>query len=413
MHLRRLIVFRGEERGDQHLVKHRLAISMVTLALFAAACGGAGATPAPASQPSATQPSATQPAATQPSATQPAQSAEASPPVESAGGVPSLNGNVDIHGSSTVAPISQAVSEDLQEASGDFSFVVGDEGTGAGFSEFFCVGQSDISDASRKIRADDPAKEGDEEATVCANNGVNYAELKVGYDGIAVITNINNPIECLTFADLYALFGPESDDVANWNDAEALAHELGSTTDLPDAALSITAPGDESGTYDSFIELALAGFIATQFPDDPATEGNETSDATHLRTPGDVYVASANDNAIIQGVAGFPTSLGFVGMAYAEENTDTVKMIPIAKAADGTCISPTRDTVTDGTYPLSRSLYIYPNLGRAAENPAVVGWVDYYLSDAGIANVQEVGYVPLHPDDLETSRAAWQAARPQ
>ena len=138
--------------------------------------------------------------------------------------------------------------------------------------------------------------------------------------------------------------GPESDDVANWNDAETLAHQLGSTTDLPDAPLSITAPGDESGTYDSFIELALAKLIAAQFPNDPATEANETADATHLRTPGAVYVASANDNAIIQGVAGFPTSLGFVGLAYAEENADTVKMIAIDKGDGNVRPADARDT---------------------------------------------------------------------
>jgi phosphate transport system substrate-binding protein len=325
---------------------------------------------------------------------------------------PGISGNVDIHGSSTVAPISNAVAEDVAAANPDFSYFVGDEGTGAGFSEFFCTGNSDISDASRKIRADDPAKEGDEEATKCAAAGVEYVELKVGFDGIAVITSVNNPIECLTFADLYALFGPESDTFANWNDAEALAHELGSTTDLPDAPLSITAPGDESGTYDSFIEIALASFIAAQFPNDPATEANETADATHLRTPGDIYVASANDNAIIQGVAGFDTSLGFVGLAYAEENADQVKMIGIDKAADGTCVLPSTETVQDASYPLSRSLYIYPNLGRAATNPAISAFVDFYLSDAGIANVTDVGYVALHPDELQATRDAWAAAKP-
>ncbi len=361
-------------------MKTRFALAALCAALLLTACGGSGATNAP------------------------------STPAPSAPG--GVEGNVDIHGSSTVAPISNAVAEDVQDANPEFSFFVGDEGTGAGFSEFFCVGNADISDASRKIRADDPAKEGDEEATVCANNGVEYVELKVGFDGIAVITAIDNPIECLTFADLYALFGPESDDFANWNDAEALAQSLGSTTDLPDAPLSITAPGDESGTYDSFIEIALNSFIATQFPDDPATEVNETSEASRLRTPGNIYVASANDNAIIQGVAGFPTSLGFVGMAYAEENADTVKVIPIDKAADGTCIAANKDTVQDGSYPLSRSLYIYPNLGRAAENPAITGYVDFYLSDEGMANVNDVGYVELHPDELQQTRDAWEAARP-
>jgi phosphate transport system substrate-binding protein len=373
-------------------VNKRFVLAALATALLLAACGSSGATSAPSISSPATAAPATSGSATE--------------------GPSDISGNVDIHGSSTVAPISNAVAEDLQVNSPEFSYFVGDEGTGAGFSEFFCIGNSDISDASRKIRASDPAKEGDEEEDICAANGVEYAELKVGFDGIAVITSIDNPIECLTFADLYALFGPESDTFANWNDAEELAHSLGSTTDLPDADLSITAPGDESGTYDSFMEIALASFIATQFPNDPATEVNETADATHLRTPGDIYVASANDNAIIQGVAGFPTSLGFVGLHYAEENADTVKMIPIDKAADGTCSLASTKTVQDASYPLSRSLYIYPNLGRAADNPAITGFVDFYLSNEGIANVTDVGYVALHEDELQATRDAWDAAKP-
>jgi phosphate transport system substrate-binding protein len=398
-------------------VKSRFAISIVTLALFAVACGGGGATTKPAtpagSTPAAGTPAASTPAATPAGATATPATGTTAPSTEvpSTGAetppasLPAVEGNVDIHGSSTVAPISNAVAEELQLSNEGFSYTVGDEGTGAGFADFFCVGQSDIADASRKIKPDDPAVEGDEEATVCAANSIDYAELKIGYDGLAVITAVDNPIECLTFADLYALMGPESDNVVNWQDAQALATQLGSTTTLPDAPLSITAPGTESGTYDSFIELVMAKFIAAQFPD-------AVADNTHLRTPGDIYVASPNDNAIIQGVAGFPTSLGFVGLAYAEENTDTVKMIAIDKG-DGNCVLPTRETVSDATYPISRPLFIYPNLGKAAENPAITGYVDFYLSDTGIANVGDVGYVPLPQSELDATRATWDAAKPQ
>jgi phosphate transport system substrate-binding protein len=353
---------------------------LATIAVFVAvACGsGGGATSAPAT---------------------PAPGSSSVP-----GGVPTgIDGNVDIHGSSTVAPISNAVAEDLADANPEFSYVVGDEGTGAGFADFFCVDGSDIADASRPIRASDPSDDDDEEADVCAANGVEYVELKVAYDGIAVITHVDNPVTCLTFADLYALMGPEADGVANWNDAETVAHELGSTTDLPDAPLSITAPGDESGTYDSFIELVMLDLIEERFPDDPES-------AEHLRTPGDVYVASPNDNVIIQGISGFETSLGFVGLSYAEENAATVKMLEVDNG-DG-CVAPTIDTVADGSYPISRPLFIYPNLGRAASNPALVAYVDYYLSDAGISNAAEVGYVPLPADELQATVDAWEAAKP-
>lgn len=318
-----------------------------------------------------------------------------------------VEGNVDIHGSSTVGPISNAVAEDFQALNPNFSYVVGEEGTGDGFKLFFCVDQSDISDASRKIKADNPDVEGDEEATICANNGIEWVELKVAYDGLAVITHPDTPIDCLTFADLYALMGPEADttganggQVTNWNDAEALAQELGSTTDLPDSPLAITAPGDESGTYDSFIEIAMGGFIKDREQED------------RLRTPGDVYVASANDNVIIQGIAGVVGSLGFVGLAYAQENADTVKILSVDKAGDGTCVTPSAETVVDGTYPIARPLFIYPNLGRAAENAAMVAYVDFYLSDAGIANAADVGYVALSAEERAATRQAWEAAKP-
>lgn len=375
-----------------------IGVAFVT-GLLIAACGPGGATTAPTRAPTA--PPATGAAATPtPAATM----AEPTTSAPSPGEIPTgISGGVDIHGSSTVFPISNAVAEDLASVNPEFSYVVGEEGTGDGFELFFCVGQADISDASRPIRAADPATTEQEEAELCEANGVEWVELKVAFDGLAVITSINNPIECLTFADLYALMGPETDAITNWNDAETIAHELGSTTDLPDAPLSITAPGDESGTYDSFIELALGDIVEERFPDDPDTN-------MRLRTPGDIYVASSNDNAIIQGVAGFDTSLGFVGLAYAEENTDTVKILGV-DGGDG-CVVPSIETVSDGSYPISRPLFIYPNLGRAVENQTIVQYVDYYLSDAGVANAAEVGYVALPANELQATRDAWEAAKP-
>ncbi len=382
-------------------ISKTVAVAAIAIALLVAACGGGGATTAPTSAPTASGAPTGAPSDT------PTDTSSDTPSESPAGGaVPVVTGNVDIHGSSTVFPISNAVAEDIAAVSPEFSYFVGFEGTGAGFSDFFCVDSGDIADASRSIRADDPSNDEDEEATICANNGVEFVELKVGYDGIAVITDIANPIECLTFADLYALMGPESDPVANWNDAEALAQQLGSTTDLPDAALSITAPGDESGTYDSFVELALADLVEAQFgPDEVAIDEN-----MRLRTPGGVYIASSNDNAIIQGVGGTPNSLGFVGLAYAEESIDQVKILGV-DGGEG-CVAASPETVADGTYPISRPLFIYPSLTRAASNPAIVSYVDYYLSDSGITNVAETGYVDLPAEELDATRTAWDGAKP-
>ena len=137
--------------------------------------------------------------------------------------------------------------------------------------------------------------------------------------------SIANPIECLTFADLYALMGPESDAVANWNDAEALAQQLGSTTDLPDAALSITAPGDESGTYDSFVELALGDLVEAQFAPTrrPSTRTRGCAPRAASTSPRATTTRSSRASAAL------PTRSGFVGLAYAEESIDQVKILGV------------------------------------------------------------------------------------
>src|SRR5829696_1589515 len=149
-----------------------------------------------------------------------------------------VSGEVNVTGSSTVEPISTAVAELFQEENGDVTVNVDGPGTGDGFQQF-CNGEADITDASRAIEQ--------EETDACQQNGVEYIELKVGFDGISVLTNpANEDVSCLTFADLYALIGPESEGVDNWSGAQALATELGSSTELPDASLDITGPGEES-----------------------------------------------------------------------------------------------------------------------------------------------------------------------
>jgi len=351
----------------------RVATMAFAAALVAGACsGGSGAATAPASSAA-------------PGASSPAASAGESP---SGGGA--VTGSIVVSGSSTVQPISEAVSEAFKEENPGFDYTVEGPGTGDGFKKF-CAGETDISDASRKIK--------DTEAADCQTNGVTYTELKVAIDGISVLTaKADTAVTCLSFADLYALMGPESTGFAKWSDASALAKELGSNTTFPDATLSITGPGEESGTFDSFIEIALAG-----------AAGTRKQDAT---TRPD-YTASANDNAIIEGIAGTPSSLGWVGFAYYEENLDKVKAIGISKDPNGTCVEPTAETIAAGQYPISRDLYIYVNDEKAKANAAIPAWVDFYLADGTIDGILEtVPYVPLKPEALKASQDAWAAAHP-
>ena len=300
-----------------------------------------------------------------------------------------VTGTLTISGSSTVQRISSLVAEDFQALNPDVEYTVDGPGTGDGFA-LFCNGETDISDASRAIK--------DEEAAACADKGIHYVELQVGIDGLSVITSpANEAVTCLSFLDLYALLGPESQGFDNWSDADDLAGELASLegngdshAPYPDAALRVTAPGEESGTYDSFVEFAVAG-IAGEREQDAVTRPD--------------YTASGDDNVIIEGVSGFDTSLGWVGFAFADENKDTIKSLEV-DGGDG-CVAPTPETIASGDYPMSRPLFIYVNTDKEATNPAITAFVDYYLSDAGIAVVTEADYIALTADELAATRSTW------
>jgi len=354
----------------------RLGALALGAVLVLSACSSGGASTAPSTAASAAAPTA---------------ASSGAPGSEAPAGV---SGSIIVSGSSTVEPISSAIAEAFKAANPDFNFTVTGPGTGDGFKTF-CAGETDISDASRKIKAEG-------EADVCATNGIEYVELAIAYDGITILTSPDNALECLSFADLYALTGPESTGFKKWTDASALAKELGSNTVYPDADLAITGPGEESGTYDSYLELVLDGIGAERKTTDPT--------AKHTLTRPD-YVASANDNAIIEGIA-TAGSLGWVGFAFAEENAATVKELGISKEPNGTCVTPSAESISDGTYPISRTLYIYVNTAKAASNPAVAGYVDYYLADGTISKALEtVPYVNLPADKLAASKTAWDAAK--
>lgn len=349
------------------------ALALVaTIALSACSSGGASSSPTTAASAAAPTTAASSSAATEPSAA-------------------AITGTINVSGSSTVEPISTAVAELVKASNSGFNFTVTGPGTGDGFKTF-CTGETDISDASRKIK--------DEEAATCAAAGIEYTELKIAIDGMTVMTSPDNAaVTCLSFADLYALTGPQSQGFDKWSSATELAKSLGSNTVFPDTDLPITGPGEESGTYDSYVELVITPIAAKQTP--PAESATRPD-----------YVASANDNAIIAGVQGSPSSLGWVGYAFAQENKDTIKELAVAKDPNGTCVEPTDATIADGSYPLSRSLYIYVNKAKAAANPAVAGYVDFYLADGTISTVlQTVPYVNLPASELDATRAAWEASK--
>lgn len=355
----------------------RLTAMLMALSLFAAACGND----------EEEDPVAADDTETEAATDEPSEPSESTEDTEAPAGE-EVSGEVNISGSSTVEPISVRVAELYEEVAPDVVVNVDGPGTGDGF-ELFCSGETDISDASRAIK--------EEEIAACEENDVEFIELKVAFDGISVLTNpANESVECLTFADLYALIGPEAEGVTNWSDAQALATELGSSTELPDAPLDIVGPGEESGTYDSFIEIVFADIAEAQLEAGAITEEQE-------ETTRPDYQSSPDDNTIIQGVEGSESSLGWVGFAFAEEAGEGVKELEI-DGGDG-CVAPSSETIADGSYPISRPLFIYVSATAMEENPAVAAYAEYYLGE-GISAVEEVGYVALPDDQLSESTDA-------
>ena len=305
-----------------------------------------------------------------------------------------LEGPVFASGSSTVEPITLIVAEQLHERDATFGYQVEGPGTGDGFA-LFCNGETDLNNASRPIQPS--------EVEDCAANGVEFVELLVAYDGLTVITAAeNDAVDCLSFLDLYALLGPESQGIWTWADADPLAADLeadlgttfgASGAPYPPGDLVVTAPGEESGTFDTFVEIVIA----------PIADERGTD---HTTRPD--YVASPNDNVILEGIAGTTTSLGWVGMAFAEESAGFVRQLEI-DGGDG-CVAPTDEAVADGSYPIARPLFVYVNLGRAEGSAALRGFIDFYLTDAGLGSADEVGYVELTEAQAAETREAWDAA---
>ena len=260
-----------------------------------------------------------------------------------------LKGEIIIDGSSTVAPISSAVAEEFFRENRNVNIAIGISGTGGGFKKF-AVGEIDIANASRKIK--------EKEAKEAKKNGVEYIELQVALDGIAVVVNKENTwAQELTEEDLKKIWENGSK-IMNWKEINP---------SWPSEVIKLYGPDQDSGTFDYFVEEILG------------KDGQIRID----------YSPSSDDNQLVQGVEGDKGSLGFFGYAYYIEQKDKLNAV----AVHG--VRPTDETVKTGKYkPLSRPLYIYVNKKSLKEKPEVRAFVEYYLKNASKA-VKLTGYVPL------------------
>ena len=279
------------------------------------------------------------------------------------GGGQNLSGTIKIDGSSTVAPFAQAAQEAFQAENPEVKITVGTSGTGGGF-EKFCAGETDISDASRPIKPD-------EEAPVCKKAGIDYTEVQVANDGIAVVTNPDLKVDCLTTDQLKEL----------WNQGSKVKSLSEIDPKLPDTQLSLFGPGTDSGTFDFFTDVING------------EEGVSRED----------YQPSEDDNVLVQGVAGEAGGLGYFGHSYYEQNQDKLNLVKI-DGGDG-CVEPTTETIQSGEYkPLSRPLFMYPS-AKALKRPEVKAFLDYIETHyEEIAEASQI--VPMSAEQADRSKAA-------
>ncbi len=260
---------------------------------------------------------------------------------------------IRVDGSSTVFPVSQAVATAFAGTEGAAPVEVNQSGTSAGFDKF-CAGEIDVAGASRSIRT--------REIMACFRAGVRYVEVPIAFDGITIIVHPSNPVNAITIEELRAIWQQSAEGtVTTWRSANAA---------WPDQPLTLFGPGGESGTYDYFVDAVIG-------------------DAGDLRVD---YTASEDDSVILEGVAGNPNGLGFLGHSYYERNRDRLKALAVNSGAGA--MAPTAENISSGAYsPLSRPVFIYINaasLGR----PEVMQFAEFYVNSAERV-AGEVGYVAL------------------
>ncbi len=269
----------------------------------------------------------------------------------------SLEGEIQVDGSSTVFPITEAMAEEfgiLTERG--VRVTVGVSGTGGGFKRF-CAGETDISDASRPIK--------DAEAELCGEAGIGFIEVPVAFDGLTVVINPDNDwVDHLTVEELNHMFRPE-DYATLWSEVR---------DGFPEVEIALYAPGADSGTFDYFTEAINGG------------GGVHRSDNTTF---------SEDDNVLVQGVSADRGGIGYFGFSYYANNSDSLKAVPVVNDA-GAAVTPSNESINDGSYnPLSRPLFIYVS-ALSLEREAVSAFVEYYLTDGvWLVDTPEVGYVQL------------------
>ena len=278
-------------------------------------------------------------------------------------GVSALSGTVAADGSSTVGPYAIAAAEGFQKKNKNARITVGISGTGGGF-ERFCRNEIDLANASRPMRQS--------EAVKCRDAGVKWVAFTVANDGLSVVVNRQNTwVNCLTVAELKKVWEPGSK-VSNWNQIR---------DDFPNVPLKLFGAGTDSGTFDYFTE---------------AINGRAKSSRSD-------YLATEDDNVVVQGVEGERGAMGYFGFSYYEENKDKLKVVAIDQGKGQGCVAPSVATVQANRYrPLSRPLFIYAKR-TSFKRPVVAGYIGYIFNNEK-AIAKKSGFIALTDRQLKKAR---------
>lgn len=277
-----------------------------------------------------------------------------------------LSGSIRVDGSSTVGPLTQAVAEKFNGANPDVKVSVGVAGTGGGF-EKFCVGETDINDASREIEPP--------EAKICKQHNIPYEGIQIANDALTVVVNPANPNDCLSVDQLAQIWGPDNP-ASSWSDVKGADSSFS-------AGIDRFGPGTTSGTFD-FFTGAING-----------EEGVQTKDYNNV---------GENDNQTVTGVEGSEGGIGYFGYSFYKENASQLKALEIKNPDTGKCVAPSPQTVQDGTYvPLGRPLFIYPNTDNVTKDP-LKSFVSYYVDNVN-SIAPGVGFITMTDQQLAKSKS--------
>jgi phosphate transport system substrate-binding protein len=274
-----------------------------------------------------------------------------------------LSGEISITGSSTVFPISDAMAQRFMDMHDEVNVTVDSTGSGGGFENHFCPGNSDINGASRPIK--------DEEVEHCNSNGVEPVEFQVAGDALTMaVNNDADWVDCMTFDEMSRIW--REDGVENWSEVR---------DGFPDREIPLFGPASTSGTYDWFLENVVnyddQGFNHT---------------ARHEPTE--------EDNLIVRGIQDDVGAMGYFGFAYYKSNSEQVKALEVRAEEGDPCGAPGLEAAADGTYPMARPLFIYPN-ADAIQREVVYEFLTFYFEEAGTELVPDIGYVPSSDDLVE------------